>query len=414
MLRTIRLALPLLLALLLAAATTPALAAPIGWKSVDVTLHADEERPTLLVSGELPATAELPYETELAVPAGTTLQWIGEILGGPASEDPTLEYVKTTVRGMDVYRFTLTKSRTAQVEGAYSSATAFDGATYSSTLSWIAWRDLPQVHISTRIPQGAQIAVAAAGAGLVPGQSGNSYYSKTVEGAKAGDALGLAFSYTVPAASAPVGGAVPASGSDTTVLLLVAIFLIAFAALLFVVWRKTTATAIVEIEESPDTELPTLDEPLPDASDDEPSAPEAHRVRTRRPASAIAVILGALVVGVVLAVNLATSTPVVGGKITKFFGAASPCSSTTLTVVANQGVDLAKQGTRLVDAFTGQKEIGDVTLDIAGSTISVAFCESAQSEASIRKILTDTGLVTVGAALAPASGTAAPGASGAE
>lgn len=39
--------------------------------------------------------------------------WIGEILGGPPAEDPQLPYVKTTVGDMDIYKFTLTKSRTA-------------------------------------------------------------------------------------------------------------------------------------------------------------------------------------------------------------------------------------------------------------------------------------------------------------
>lgn len=43
--------------------------------------------------------------------------WIGEILGGPPVEDPQLPYVKTTVCDTDIYKFTLTKSRTAQFDG---------------------------------------------------------------------------------------------------------------------------------------------------------------------------------------------------------------------------------------------------------------------------------------------------------
>jgi hypothetical protein len=71
--------------------------------------------------------------------------------------------------------------------------------------------------------------------------------------------------------------------------------------------------------------------------------------------------------------------------------------------MANQGVDLAKKGDKLVDAFTGLEGVGDVTLDLASSTVEVKFCESKQTEDSVRKALEGTGLVTLGAAQAAAA-----------
>ena len=64
-------------------------------------------------------------------------------------------------------------------------------------------------------------------------------------------------------------------------------------------------------------------------------------------------------------------------------------------MVAKPGVDLSKQGEKLVDAFTGQAEIGDVVLDLDRSTVDVTFCESQQSPESVKQILESTGLVTV-------------------
>jgi len=67
-----------------------ALAAPAPWQRVDVILHAEESGGVMLVSGELPPGTKLPAEAELSVPAGSTLLWTGEILGGATSEDPSL------------------------------------------------------------------------------------------------------------------------------------------------------------------------------------------------------------------------------------------------------------------------------------------------------------------------------------
>ena len=95
---------------------TTGFAAPATWERVDVTQHSEQGGGVLLVSGELPATASLPADAQLSVPAGSGLQWIGEILGGASADDPELKFTKTTVNGNDLYRFTLTKSRTAQIE----------------------------------------------------------------------------------------------------------------------------------------------------------------------------------------------------------------------------------------------------------------------------------------------------------
>ncbi len=103
----------------------------------------------------LPEKAALPAEGELSVPAGAKLQWIGEVLGGPANADPELKYTKVTKDGVDVYRFTLTKARTAQVE-VLSPAAPFDGTNYTPAIKWTSAQAVPAVRLNIRVPESAK------------------------------------------------------------------------------------------------------------------------------------------------------------------------------------------------------------------------------------------------------------------
>ena len=382
-----------LVALLVAGYAAPALAAPSAWSFVDVGLHLEQGQPLLLVSGDLPEDVPLPYEAELAVPSGTQLQWIGEILGGPPSEDPQLPYVKTTVGGMDVYKFTLTKSRTAQFEGMPTGMTGTAGEIQSTTIKWTAWQDLPSVRVSQRLPRGAQVAQASDGASMQPGDETYSRYSKTVTNAKAGEVIDLTFSYTLPT-SAPSAGS---SQSSTNVI--VTVFMGAAALLLLgivvVSMRQKAATRWAEpvAQAAPQQRASAKQRPQ---TVEEPAAGPAPRVGFLRPQFVIAAVL--IMVVVVAVSALSSSGSVKDGKITKFFGSTSPCSSTSLSLMPNPNVNLVEQGKDIVDAFSGYDGIGDVTLTIDTSTLDVTYCESSHTEESIRQIVEGTGLVSLAAA----------------
>ena len=402
MLRTTRFVVAALLALATTAFAVPAFGAPAGWQSIDVTFHTEQQQSITLVSGELPATAKLPYETELAIPAGTELQWIGEILGGPAAEDPEVKYVKTTVGGMDIYRFTLTKSRIGMLEGKAPGAPAFDGTTYVSAQKWTAWQAVPQVRISQRVPKAAQIAQTTPGAALQAGDTAYSYYTKTVKNPKAGDVVDLAFSYTLPAAGATAtGAAAPGSGSNTAIVVFIAAVLIGgLGFLAFKVQRKMNAKNAVEASPAPRKAKSsaqasrTTSAPAPVVPDEAEETP-AKKVRPLVP---ILIIIVAMVAGVVYAAGQGTTARVDGGVITKTFSTAEPCATATVPVVASAGVDLAAKGAELIDAFDGTEGIIKVTLNLASSTMDIGYCESSQSEASVRQILAGSGLVSVDAA----------------
>jgi len=391
---------------------TSVFAGPTGWQRVDVTLQADQTGGVMLVSGELAKTAALPAQAELAVPKGSEIQWIGEILGGDPSADPALKYTKSTVKDEDVYRFTLTKARIGQVEIPTPKPLIYDGTTYTPSLSWVSSQDVPEVKLSVRMPQGAQVTKAAAGGSIVPGPTGYSFYVKTFSDVKAGDALDLTYSYTPPVAgAAPTKAA--ADGSTVGTLALVAGILAAAFGVLLIRLKSRAANPAVSAGASKPVPAPSASATTATSKQSkskksqqvEAPEPPARKVKPGIPVLAVIVVL---VLGTVIAANAGTSAKVVNGTIKKSFGATSPCTSASIPVMANEGVDLASKGEKLVDAFIGQEGVGDVTLDIARSTVDITFCESSQSEASIGQLLAGTGLVSVGPSTAAADSASAP------
>lgn len=392
-----------LFSLLLALSGPPssAFAAPASWDSVDVTVHQEQGRAIMLVSGTLPETTALPAEVALSVPAGSQVQWAGEILGGPVDKDPSVQYKTITNNGVDTYTFTLAKSRTGQLEvlpQALVTATA-DG--FQSNLSWTAGSAVRELRLNFRVPQTAKIVTPAAGAAVQPGPTGYSYYSRVVRGVKAGQTEGLAFSYSTAVAGAS-GGAATTRASDTVIPMVIILAALAFFGVLAVNVRKKMSLKSAPVVESK-------------ARDDrKPASPAASNAGskssgTRKPGSAapptptkrmkpivpMIALVAVLVVGFAAAGMKGTSATTVDGKLTRNFGSPSACQSASLSFTPNQGVDLSRQGEQLLKAFEGMEGVGDVTLDIVQSKIDMGWCESSQTEETMRQAVTATGLVTL-------------------
>jgi hypothetical protein len=401
MLRITRIVLAVAVALTAAAFATTALAAPAKWQSVDIAVQTDAQQQSMfLVSGELPPTAKLPQQAELAVPTGAVVQWVGEILGGETSADPTLEYTKTTVGDMDVYRFTLTKARTAQVEAQLPGVVAFDGTQYASKVKWTAPQAVPQVHIAQRIPQTAKIIQESPGATLAAADTGFSAYSKVAQNVKAGDVIDLTFAYTVPAAAATPAGAATTSATmpDAVVFLVIALVVALFV---FVGYKlrgklsgKSAAQAPVPQRTAKATKASASSRrsPAQAASSSQAEVPKK-RVSPMIPTI---IVVAVLVAGALIAGAMGTASKASGGKVTKNFGSTSECTSATIAISPKQGVDLAAQSEALLDSFAGKQGIGEVTVDTQRSVVDIGFCESYQTEATLRTMLESTGLVTTG------------------
>lgn len=407
------------IASLLVMQASAAFAAADQWSWVDVTLQTEQQQPMLLVAGTLPEKAKLPYEGELAVPTGTQIQWVGEILGGDASKDPTMQYTKvSSANGMDIYRFTLTKSRTAQIEGLLMGSVGSTGSQYTANVKWVAPNAVPEVRMNARIPASAKIVQPSEGAAIQSGDSGFSYYSKTVKDVKPGQPVDLAFAYEIGAATGAAGTGTATTGGDSPAVILIILGCLAgFVALAYGVQRKMAAknqdAEDLEVAAYPgaDEVRPGKSVPVKTASDASAKSQSAKAntgasvsvaeaedepaTRKKSPVVPALIVIAVFIAGFLIAGRMGTTPAARDGKITRSFGSASACQSSSLVLAPTEGVDLAKQGEAVINAFQGMEGIGSVTLDTATGAMEVGWCESSQTEASVAQALAATGLVTV-------------------
>ena len=389
---------------------TISLAAPVTWGRIDVTRHSAQDGGVMMVSGELPATASLPAEAELSVPAGSELQWIGEILGGPASEDPEVKFTKTTADGIDRYRFTMTKSRMAQIEVPTSGSPAFDGSIYTSDLTWTATQDVPEVTLSLRVPQAAQIATPVPGASMQPAQDGYGLYSKTVSKVKAGDTLDLAVGYSLPAAAASTA-APEATGSNLAIpIVLVLAVIAAFIGLFFAVRRKmmpslsdderdSSSTRVAHTEAARIAEKDSADGSGSATShDDDSAAPKSPMSGRTKRNLVTGAIIGILIVAAAVVVAQTTRPQLTGDTISQTFAPGEPCATATIPIKVSGDSDPRATADALFAALKPLTGLNTATYNIKKMSIDVGYCESQTTEDALRQALAPTGLVAQGEA----------------
>ncbi|MFA5844457.1 MAG: hypothetical protein WC971_06475 [Coriobacteriia bacterium] len=375
---------------MLGASTALAAPTPTPWQRVDFTLQVEQADSLMLLYGTLPDSVRLPARAELSAPKGARVGWVGEILGGDLSKDPALSTTTRTVDGFDVYSFTLTKSRTAQLEGYLDGVVVFDGTTYSTGFEWVPTTDIGEVRLYARLRSDAKIVRTSSGAELQPGPTGYQYYGKVFKSVKAGQPLSLDFSFTRPKA-APAGTTSDGPSTPPVLLVVAAIVGASFVLLVLAMRRKRqTRTETTADDDGVETD---------EAGAQTPPTPARRNNR---------LIVALIVVGLISAIALAgiktaDTQQVVDGKITRFFGSADSCTSASFALEPGAGVDLAKSGQELLAVFEKFQGVGNVTIYLDGPRMDVAFCESSLNEATIIEALNATGLVT-----ATSAGAAAP------
>jgi len=173
-----------------------------AWTYVDIGVEYEQPGgPFCLVAGELPTATPLPRAVELAVPASSTPQWVGEIYPSNTASDTQLPY-KVSRRGtMDVYSLTLKGSTLGQVEALVPSLVTVSGSNYVVTLDWVAPGPADTCRIAVTLPSNAQIVKTSEGAQLATDSQGGQHYYRVVENVKAGDTVSLNFTYATPAAT---------------------------------------------------------------------------------------------------------------------------------------------------------------------------------------------------------------------
>lgn len=392
-------------AILVAASPVPrAVASTVAWERIDITLHTEQSGGVILVQGTLPSTVTLPAEVELWAPAGSELQWAGEILDGPPSEDPSRDFSKTTEGPLDIYRFTLLESHQAQIEVLSRGDVTADGSEYASSLVWIPAQDVSLVRLLVRVPETAQVIRSSPGATLVPGDPGFAYYTRTIEDAKAGEALELAFGYTLQESTVSSGDS---GGQASSVGLVVAIGLGALAILLLlvIVIRRELRSSSAESEphEAPraDEQTASADRSAVEIADDAEAgtAGENGGVSHTGAGSAakrnllVGVVAVALILIVVIVAGETTKPKVATDSISQTFASGDPCLTVTIPLDVPNGSDPEVTAAAIFEALGPIDGLNTATYRIGTSTLDVGFCESKTSESIIAQTLQPTGLV---------------------
>ncbi len=410
-----RTALVLTACVLQLAFATVATAAPAQWQGVDVVSHSDTNGGVVTVIGTLPDSTPLPAQAQLSVPAGAQIQWVGEILGGDPANDLELTYTKTTAGDSDIYSFTMTKARIAQIEMLTAQAPAFDGTTYTSALAWTATQDIPEVKLALRIPSAATITSPTPGATTIPGETGYEYYTKTVNNVKAGDDLAITAVYTAPAVAPATTTTGSGSGSVAT-FIIVALLLVAGVALVFALRRKVGVASEDDADSGAADE--PADKPAASASKSAKTSAKARDDSTTQTLSAeetatagtgaskrnmvTAIVVGALVLAaVVLAVQNAQPR-VVGDTVTEMYATGEACDTISIPIASAGAADPSAIGTTLFDAMRPLAGLKTATYNAKTSSLDVGYCTSETTEEAIRAALAPTGLLAEGGAAAPA------------
>lgn len=146
-----------LFALAVAFAPGTAIAAPVREYQIQFTPVAEGGASQMIVTAVLPPDESLPATVSVPVPAGATLLWSGELLGGDVADDPFREAAVDRVGDMDVYTFTLEQSHLGQVEVIVGTP-SITGNRVESVLRWTNPGEAALVSLSV---------VAEAGAGDV-------------------------------------------------------------------------------------------------------------------------------------------------------------------------------------------------------------------------------------------------------
>ena len=380
-------------------AITPALAAqPALFTGVVVQMeeHAAENSSVLVISGILPDTQTLPATVRIAIPQGPTLMWSGEVLGGPLSEDPSVEPRFTHgENGFDTAELDLTRGRVGQIELNAGQLVESLGETRRATIPWYAVDAVPEVRLAFLVPPGSQIVTFSPGAIVEPGPNNGTIVALDAS-ATAGQNFELVVEYTTPPAPTVAGGAAGSSGGQSmATLLVIAVVLVGFTLFgLSVVNRNKARAAARSAEETPRSADDDADDA--DVSDDAAASLDQNGAPTPPVAQAAApapkrMTPQVIIFGVVIAVLLVVIAIVALGEapgttqttdefVYKVFTSASGAGVVSYQLTMSEG-DPAHESTHVFEALATNPAIRSGKLFLATGTIEVKY-DPAQIDAN--------------------------------
>jgi hypothetical protein len=254
-----------------ASASTPVDAAAGG--PIDVQIWPGQAGKTAVITVvEVDAKTKLPATVRIPVMPGTTVEWAGEILGGPAESDVQQAFKLVQGQGGQFAEFTLTKSRRGQID-AIGFPIEMSGDKVLIALEYVQSVSSPLTAISVRIPANvSKVKIEPKPSGdPVDNADGETLYSLKPKAYEPGEKQKVTLSYsTVPPA-------VPAPGSDLNPVLIglgIALAVVVIAMMVVLSRRPAPVPAAEDLkdeEAAVETAEGTPDDARPsDGDDDEP------------------------------------------------------------------------------------------------------------------------------------------------
>lgn len=182
------------------ATLTPAIAALPAPSLGSLSMRVQLSDSVVLVSGQLTVDASVPATIALPVPTGVTPYWVGEILGGDSSADPTAQYVVKKAKGYDLIVFTLRQGRSGQVE--YRIPALTPGIPVAVAYSLPITTRVSGATLSISVPVGSTVTSSTGGTLTGSGSTGQSV-SRAVTSPKVGSKVSASVAFTPAGVTAP-------------------------------------------------------------------------------------------------------------------------------------------------------------------------------------------------------------------
>lgn len=189
----------------------------------------------LIVTAVADPQLPLPVTISVPVPAGATVLWAGEVLGGAPADDIPRETATETIGEMDVYTMTLEQAYTAQVE-LQLPAVSTSGSRFTGTLAWTNPGEELPVNVSVILPAGATDAELSP---PVAGETSTNDAGETLY-PLAGGRLAQGAALAVKASWAAGTTTTGARADSATLPILLGLLVLAVLALVIVVVRERT------------------------------------------------------------------------------------------------------------------------------------------------------------------------------
>jgi hypothetical protein len=230
---------------------------------IDLQIWPGQSGKTAIITVvEVDAATKLPVTVRIPVMPGSTVEWAGEILGGPASADIEQPFKLVQGRGGQFAEFTLTKSRRGQID-AIGFPLKVSSDAVSVSVEYVQSVSSPLTAISVRLPANTskhKITPKPEG-DPADNADGESLYTIKPRAFKPGETqkIDISYSLTPPVAKAP--------GSELNIVLIGLGVALAIAVVaMIVIVRRNRATGMGAEEADDESES---DESAAEQQDDD-------------------------------------------------------------------------------------------------------------------------------------------------